>query len=191
MSNALKRTTSFNAAPRGLDIVSRLITLVMCFYIAVTPSLVFANSYTGAVNFNGFNNFVRTAAGATADFWFKNKNTAQAFASKANISNGMLGGVAFKRILRLTPYALAVGFVVDEIINALTAEGWVVDIPNQQIYKPTGGWCVRANSPYHPATNGQFFFCAPTAVAAVAAYLIVANEAAKTASKRANSSGAI
>lgn len=186
MSNVTKCTTSTHSAARCLDIVSRLITLVMCVYIAVTPSLVLANSYSGAVDFHGFNNFVRTAGGAIADFWFKNKNTAQAFASKANISNGMLGGVAFKRILRLTPIGIATGFAVDEIVSALTAEGWIVDVANQEIYKPTGGWCVNANS---YAQERQF--CADNPVNAAAIYIAHVNPILKDQKKMTGSDGKI
>jgi len=49
MSNAIKRTTSVNAAPRGLDIVSRLIASVLCLYLAVTAPFAYAiDPITGA-----------------------------------------------------------------------------------------------------------------------------------------------
>lgn len=49
MSNAIKGTTSFNAAPRGLDIVSRLIASVLCLYLAVTAPFAYAiDPITGA-----------------------------------------------------------------------------------------------------------------------------------------------
>ena len=189
MSNAIKRTTSFNAAPRGLDIVSRLITLVMCFYIAVTPSLVFANTYTGAVNFFGFNNFKRTASGAVADFWFQNKNTAQVFGARAKVvTNAALGTVARSRILRLTPQALIVSFAVGEVISALTAKDWIVDQQNQRIYKSIGGWCVRPSTTDFPAGST---FCSDSPVTAVQRFIDVVNPAVREKAKRTNESGVV
>jgi len=163
----------------GKNLVVRLHVYLMCFLLAFSPA--YSHAFSGnPLNFTGIANFARTSTGAAADYFFKDY-AGTTYSSKGHVvSNGALGLVAFKRILGLTALGLAAGFAVDEIVSQLTAKGWTVDKANQEIFKTTGGWCVRTStSPHPPVASGSYLYCSDSPAAAVGYYLSFRNPKVK------------
>lgn len=133
----------------GKNLVVRLHVYLMCFLLAFSPAYSYASA-APKLDFVGIANFVRDQAGAIADYRFKrsandplyNAANDDNFETKAHrVSNSALGKVGHARLLN--PWMLVAGvafpFIVDELFNAMQAEGWTVDQQNQEIYKLTGG----------------------------------------------------
>lgn len=183
----------------GKNLVVRLHVYLMCFLLAFSPAYAHASA-APKLDLAGITNFARDAGGAVADYLFKrasndpNYNAANddRFETKAHrVSNSALGEVGFKRILGLTPWglvgAIATGFAVGELVNALQEKGWVVDRGKQEIYKPAGyRYCLRANYKYVTSSSQ---FCADRPVAAVSLYISHYNPLEKQSKVYTNSSG--
>ena len=99
-----------------------------------------------------------------------------------------MGVVAFKRILGLTAFGFAAGFALEEIASRLQEDDWIVDVPNQEIYKPTGGWCVKTTTSYVVHISD---YCSTSPVNAVQAYLDYRNALVRSNNKRTNESGVV
>jgi len=180
----------------GKNLVVRLHVYLMCFLLAFSPAYAYASA-APKLDFTGIANFVRDAGGATADYLFKrsandpNYNAANddRFETKAHrVPNSQLSKVGLARMLnpQMLVGGLIFGFVVDELITQMQADDWIVDQQNQSIYKYTGAWCLRQNTPNFPSGST---FCSSDPAAAVQLFFDKTNDVVRISAKRVTSSG--
>lgn len=181
MSNVIKRTSSTNAAARCMDIVPRLMALAVCLNIALLPTMVFATTLPPDdgnpwkfVKTSGYKDGLRvmqtTAYKSVIVDGVATRVTGTALVVP---SASKVGSTMAKRLLMRSPYILlgtaAVGLLLDQFEVKVDKEA-------QEIYRTTGGWCVRPTITPHPTVkSGDYKFCSDDPVQAANQYIIYAN----------------
>jgi len=185
MSNVTKSTTSTNAPARRLDIVPRLMALAMCLNVAFLPTMVFANTLPPDdgnpwkfVKTSGYKDGLRvmqtTAYKSVIVDGVATRVTGTALVVP---SASKVGSTMVKRLLMKSPYALLGTAAVSLLLDQFEVK---VDKEAQEIYRTTGGWCVRPSTSPHPTVKaGDYKFCSDDPVQAASQYISYANPANK------------
>lgn len=164
-------------------IIYRLMTFIVCIYLAITPVVVYASAAENLI-FKRVENFVKTSTGIVADYVFKSSASANdPNYSAANddyykrghaVSNNDLGKVWRNRWAGLSNGIGGGLAATAAIAGLLAAADWILDPANNTIQKRTEGTEVQyqytMTTPITPADGNRV--CTSTSISAVSSCFI-------------------